>query len=175
MSCPAALGKVRCPLHEGSMALGYGRPEISQPPDHPPPCCSQRTITVPPSVNVKTAQKHDYPSAAHRRSYARRSAAERTNATIKDPASTDIARGWCRMMGLTPMTLLLTCALVMPICRVVDSFETRPRRRSTTGGHLGLAPGFGGDSHALTYTAPVGPGWGQYAPSGGSLCSPEMQ
>ena len=136
VSCPAALGKVRCPLRQDSMTLGYGRPEISEPPAHPPPCCSQRTLTVAPSVNAKTAQKHDYPSPAHRRSYARRSAAERTNATIKDPASTDIARGWSRVMGLTPMTLVLTCALVVRNLRVVDSFETRrdeDQRRATAG------------------------------------------
>ena len=136
VSCPAALGKVRCPLRQDSMALGLGRPEIYQPPVHPPPCCSQRTLTVPPSVNAKTAQKHDYPSPAHRRSYARRSAAERTNATIKDPASTDIARGWCRVMGLTPMTLLLTCALVVRNLRVLDSFDARAavdQRRAAAG------------------------------------------
>lgn len=90
VSCPAVLGKVRCPLRGDSMALAYTRPEIYEPPAHPPTCCSQRTLTVPPSVNAKTAQKHDYPSPAHRRSYARRSAAERTNATIKDPASNDM-------------------------------------------------------------------------------------
>ena len=48
------------------------RPEVLSPPEHPPTCCSQKPITVPPYVNAKTAQKHDYPSAAHRRSYARR-------------------------------------------------------------------------------------------------------
>jgi hypothetical protein len=42
-------------------------------------------------------QKHDYPSATHRRSYARRTAAERGFSTIKDPASNTIARGWCRL------------------------------------------------------------------------------
>ena len=38
---------------------------------------------------------YDYPSAAHRRSYARRTGAERGFATLKDPASNDISRGWC--------------------------------------------------------------------------------
>jgi hypothetical protein len=47
VSCRAALGKVRCPLREDSMALGLARPEIYQPPAHPPACCSQRTLTVP--------------------------------------------------------------------------------------------------------------------------------
>ena len=40
---------------------------------------------------AKTAQKHDYPSAAWRRSYARRTGAERGFATAKDPATNDIS------------------------------------------------------------------------------------
>jgi hypothetical protein len=60
-----------------------------------------------PGVLAKTAQKHDYPSAAWRRSYARRTYARRTGAergfaTVKDPAGNDITRGWCRLMGLAP-------------------------------------------------------------------------
>src|SRR6266542_4249420 len=97
--CPAVMGKLRCPLRPGSMSLGYQRPQILTPPQHPPACCTQQTITVPPGVHAKTAQKHDYPSQPHRRSYARRSAAERTFSTAKDPASNDISRGWCRLMG----------------------------------------------------------------------------
>lgn len=123
--CPARLGKLRCPLVEGSMALGYDRPEILSPPEHPPTCCDQVTITVPPSVNAKTAQKHPYPSKAHRRSYARRSAAERSNATIKDPARNDVARGWCRTMGLVPMTLMLACLMVVRNDRIVVAFQAR--------------------------------------------------
>jgi hypothetical protein len=87
VACPAAMGKIRCPLRPASMTLSRDRPEILTPPEHPPTCCNQQTITVPPEVNAKTAQKHDYPSAAHRRSYARRTGAERTFATAKDPAS----------------------------------------------------------------------------------------
>jgi hypothetical protein len=68
VGCPAARGKLRCPLRPASMALDHTRPEVSSPPEHPPICCSQRTVTVPASVNAKTAQKHDYPSPEHRRS-----------------------------------------------------------------------------------------------------------
>ncbi|MCA1699846.1 MAG: hypothetical protein LC790_13460, partial [Actinobacteria bacterium] len=71
--CPAAQQKLRCPLRPQSMTLPHDRPQALSPPEHPPPCCQQQTITVPPSVNAKTAQKHDYPSPEHRRSYARRS------------------------------------------------------------------------------------------------------
>jgi len=96
VQCPAAMGKVRCPLRPASMLLDRGRPEILQPPEHPPACCAQQTLTVPPDVLAKTAQKHDYPSAAWRRSCSRRTGAERGFATTKDPASNEIARGWCR-------------------------------------------------------------------------------
>ena len=82
-----------------SVTLDRDRPEILQPPEHPQACCAQQTITVPPGVLAKTAQKHDYPSAAWRRSYSRRTGAERGFATVKDPAASDIARGWCRLLA----------------------------------------------------------------------------
>jgi len=134
--CPALLGKVRCALREGSMALPLDRPEILGPPEHPPTCCTQQTVTVPPSVNAKTAQRHDYPSRAWRRSYARRTASERSNSRIKDPATIDVARGWCRMMGLVPMTLFTGCALVVRNLAVADAFVARQeedRRRAAAG------------------------------------------
>ena len=123
--CPAVMGKVRCPLRTDSMTLPHDRPEILQPPEEPPTCCRQQTLTVPPSVNAKTAQRHDYPSKAHRLSYGRRSAAERSNATVKDPASNDISRGWCRLTGLSSMTVMLACLFVVRNLRIVDSFEAR--------------------------------------------------
>src|SRR5215218_7432883 len=62
LSCPASQGKLRCPLRPASMTLPPNRPEVLTPPQHRPTCCSQRTLTVPPPINAKTAQKHDYPS-----------------------------------------------------------------------------------------------------------------
>ena len=154
--CPAVMGKLRCPLRAESMALDRQRPEILAPPQYPPASCTQQTLTVPPQVHAKTAQKHDYPSAAHRRSYARRTAAERTFATAKDPASNDIGRGWCRLMGLTALTLFTTCLLVVRNQRVLTAFTTRRalhaqraaagpspttrRRRRTTLSDLAAAP-----------------------------------
>src|SRR5207247_8999163 len=34
--CPAAMGKIRCPLRPASMRLDRNRPEILTPPGHPP-------------------------------------------------------------------------------------------------------------------------------------------
>jgi hypothetical protein len=46
--CPAAMGKIRCPLRPQSMTLDRDRPEILTPPQDPPACCTQQTLTVPP-------------------------------------------------------------------------------------------------------------------------------
>jgi hypothetical protein len=83
--CPAVAGKIRCPRRPDSMKLDRARPEILTPPEHPPACRSQQTITVPPEVAAKTRQKHDYPSPEHRRSYARRTGAERTSPPSRTP------------------------------------------------------------------------------------------
>jgi hypothetical protein len=94
------------------------------------------TLTVPPEVTAKTAQKHDYPSAAHRRSYARRTGVERGYATAKDPATNDISRGWCRLMGLTPLTLFTTTLLIVRNQRILDTWNARQEdnaRRATAG------------------------------------------
>jgi hypothetical protein len=107
------------------MMLDRDRPEILQPPGHPPACCTQQTLTVPPEVTAKTAQKHDYPSAAWRRSYARRTGAERGFATAKDPATNDISRGWCRLMSLAPLTLFTTALLIVRNQRILHAWNAR--------------------------------------------------
>ena len=136
VQCPAVMGKIRCPLRPSSMILDRSRPEVLIPPEHPQACCTQQAITVPPGVNAKTAQKHDYPSAAHRRSYARRTGAERGFATAKDPASNDISRGWCRLMGLAPLMLFATVLLVVRNQRILHAWNARQEdnaRRAAAG------------------------------------------
>jgi hypothetical protein len=138
VACPAA-GKLRCPLHPQSMTLAHDRPTISQPPEHPPVCCQQKTITVPPTINAKTVQKHDYPSPQHRASYKRRTAAERTFSSLSDRATNDLGRGWCRLTGLTPIALLTATAITARNIRTTDAFNTRQaanQRRAV----LGLPP-----------------------------------
>jgi hypothetical protein len=136
VQCPAAMGKIRCPLRPPSMTLNRDRPEILQLPEHPQACCTRLTITVPPGTTAKTAQKHDYPSKARRQSYARRTGAERGFATVKDPAASDIARGWCRLMGPAPLMLFITCLLVVRNQRVLAAWNARQeenQRRAAKG------------------------------------------
>jgi len=134
--CPAAQGKLRCPLRPQSITLPHDRPQVLKPPEHAPACCQQQTITVPPSVNAKTAQKHDYPSPQHRASYNRRTAAERTFATLTDRATNDLSRGWCRLTGLTPIALFTATALIARNTRIADAFNARQaenEQRATNG------------------------------------------
>jgi len=124
-ACPALAGRLRCPHRPESLTLSYDRPTITTPPEHPPACCTQKTVTVPPSANAKTRQKHDYPGARWRASYARRSGAERANSTLKDPATNTIERGWTRLAGLVPILLFLTATTAVRNLRVTDAFEAR--------------------------------------------------
>ena len=88
-----------------------------------------------PRSTPRRRQKHAYPPGppallcpAHR--------AERANATFKDPAATDVARGWCRVMGLCAICLFSPVPLVLRNERIVDAFEERQRddqRRRETG------------------------------------------
>jgi len=136
VGCPATQGKLRCPLRTTSMSLSIDHPEVLSPPESPPSCCCQKTITVAPEVHAKTAQKHDYPSKAHRKSYARRTGVERTFSTAKDPATNDISHGWCRVMGTAAVTLFVACLFVVRNDRIVRAFEIRQadnERRAVAG------------------------------------------
>ena len=41
---------------------------------------------------------------------------------MDDTANVDVAKGWCRIMGLVPIALFLTCALVVRNLAVSDAF-----------------------------------------------------
>jgi hypothetical protein len=132
-ACPASAGKIRCPLRLASMKLDRDRPEILSPPEHPQACCTQQTITAGPDVASRTRQKHDYPSAEWRVSYARRTAAERLNAGIKDPAANSIDQGWIRQTGITELLLWLACLMVVRNQRTLAAFQARQdRERAAT-------------------------------------------
>ena len=72
-------------------------------------------------------------------SYARRTGAERSFATAKDPATNDIARGWCRLMGLMPLMLFVTTLLVVRNQRVLTAWNTR-QEENTRRAAKGLPP-----------------------------------
>jgi hypothetical protein len=139
VACPATTGKIRCPHRPRSMTLPHDRPTIHKPPDSPPVCCTQQTLTVPPTVNAKTVQKHDYPSPQHHASYTRRTAAERTNAQISDRATNDLSRGWCRLTGLAAIALFTATAITARNIRTADAFTARQAENQRRAA-LGLEP-----------------------------------
>lgn len=132
VTCPAVMGKLRCPLKVASMTLPFDRPEVIDPPGERPRCCAQDTVTVTADINAKTRQKHDYLSPAHRRSYARRTAVERVFSTLKDTASTSIRRGWCRLMGRTKNLVMLVAAVAVRNLRVLAAFAARSGATAAT-------------------------------------------
>ncbi len=88
---------------------------------------------------LHAAQKHDCPSAARRRSYARRTAAERGFATAKDPAGNDTARGWCRPMGLASLMLFTVTLPAVRNQRILAAWNTR-QEENTRRAAKGLPP-----------------------------------
>jgi len=54
-----------------------------------------------------------------------RTAAERGFATVKDPAASNIARGWCRLMGLAPLMLFTAVLLVVRNQRILAAWNAR--------------------------------------------------
>lgn len=134
--CPAVMGKCRCALRPESRALDYTHPEVGSPPGEPPTCCTQKTISVPVEIDTKRRQKHEYPSKAHRLSYARRTASERTFARFQDPASAGIRRGWSRLFGRAPNALMYALCAVVHNVRLALAAEDRDKdaaRRATMG------------------------------------------
>jgi hypothetical protein len=122
--CPAAAGKVRCPVRQ-TMNLGFDRPEILAPPAPAPKCCTQKTITLPPEVADKQRQKHPYGSKEWRSSYNRRTGVERGFGSAKDKSREDVSRGRIRVMGRTKQRLLRTFVYMSVNERLLERFEAR--------------------------------------------------
>src|ERR1019366_7043833 len=68
-----------------------------------------------------------YPSPVHRRSYARRTAAERAYARLADPAGEGVRRGWCRLFGTAENALMYSLAAVVHNVRILESRERGAR------------------------------------------------
>ena len=103
VTCPATAGKIRCPLRPESMKLDRSRPRdpgparppasLLHPADHHRPA---RGRTPRPGRNTTTPQR---PGGTPTRGAPAPNAAF---STIKDTATTSIARGWCRLTRPDP-------------------------------------------------------------------------
>lgn len=126
--CPAAAGRVRCPLRvtSQSIALDKNVPEVFEPPTDPLRCCTQRTITFPTDVGLGLRQRHPHGSKSWLASYDRRTAVERYFSSVKYEGGAQ--RHDIRVLGLTRRTLMLTFACVGTNLRHIRNWTERIER-----------------------------------------------
>ncbi|MGH3732331.1 MAG: hypothetical protein ACRDVC_03005 [Acidimicrobiales bacterium] len=108
--CPAQVGKVRCTNCAMSMHLPLETPLIENPPtQHPPKCCTQRTVMIPGVAFGKLRQREDWGTEAWKRSYARRTHIEGYFGRIKSANSQTVKRSWTQIMGIIKTGLMIAC------------------------------------------------------------------
>lgn len=137
-SCPARRGAVRCPLVKTSWALDpTSVPTITNPPSHPPKCCQQHTITVPPDVAGKTRQKHPYLSPKWRENYGDRTAVERSYSSAKSRAAEDMSTDRMYVIGIAKVQFLRVFGYMAMNYRLVLGWVTGADSSTGTGHRRG--------------------------------------
>ena len=127
--CPALAGSVGCPLREGrvEVAQELGLPIVANPPDPEaaPACCTQRAVSTKADAQLKLAQPHYWGDAKWRQSYARRSYVEGSFGNIKNPSTENLRRGFFRVTGLGPVTVLVAIAVAACNLRQLRNWHQR--------------------------------------------------
>ena len=122
--CPAAAGKLICPLVASSHLLALGTMPAAKPPKVAPldsVCDAKfRTFTA---AELPLSQRHLHGSTAWRKSYARRNEVERLFSNTKDQASENLRRGSIRVRGIVKMGLLVALSLASTNRRLAKSYE----------------------------------------------------
>jgi len=116
-------GKVPLSASQGLDGLSFNRPQIICPRTGSKVLYAKEHHSAPERQRQDRAEAR-LPLAGHRRSYARRTAVERSNSRVKDPATIDVSKGWCRIMGLVPISLFLACALVVRNLAISDASQS---------------------------------------------------
>lgn len=131
--CPAAAGRVRCPLRAPARPIGAGRdvPEIYDPPTTPPTCCTQRTFTVDIEVGLGYRQRHVHGTKPFVSAYDGRTSVERWFSSVKYVSRAQ--RENIRVLGMTRRTLMLTFAAAATNLRHVRNWEARAKQHPATG------------------------------------------
>jgi len=69
-------------------------------------CSAKEHHSAPSAPTPRPAQKHGLPpSQAHRRALMHADRCRAVELAVKDPATIDVSKGWCRIMGLVPISL----------------------------------------------------------------------
>ncbi|MEZ0106332.1 hypothetical protein ABH920_000313 [Catenulispora sp. EB89] len=139
--CPAAAGKLQCPIKPASLRRGHSIP-LADPEPSPvglPKICAQASITIAPELGAKHAQSLPYGSDEWVRIYfTLRNSIESFNGYAKDDNYEAIERGGRRRIrGMAAQMLLLAFQLHHANTRKIDAWldtlpagsASRPRRR----------------------------------------------
>ncbi|WP_406158913.1 hypothetical protein [Streptomyces canus] len=140
--CPAEANRTQCPLKAYTLGRGIHLPLVDPDPSPAgsPPCCSQKTVTVPPEAGAGLWQPLQYGSEAWQRVYFRlRNSVEGINGYAKDTLRERLEdAGTCRIRGIAAPTLLLAFQLAHANRRKLRAWadsitlhDDRPRRRPT--------------------------------------------
>ena len=134
--CPAVAGRLACPLRESGPSA---KAKVFDPPEIPPPVCTQRTITIAPSVGARHFQERPFGSPEWQEAYAKgRNAIEGMNGYVKDPSHQALAApARRRVRGIAAqavfVALLLAAANLRKLASLAEKGEParrRARRRS---------------------------------------------
>ncbi|MCP2340658.1 hypothetical protein [Actinomadura rupiterrae] len=140
--CPAAAGKVQCPLKPASMGTDPRLPLVDprpSPVSEPPPICKQGSITIGSEDGAKHWQAHPYGSPIWQKLYFRlRNAVEGFNGFAKDDAQEAIERAQKRRIrGVAAQSLVLAFQLARVNQRKISAWidtlpgeDGQPRRRA---------------------------------------------
>ncbi|WP_416520549.1 hypothetical protein [Streptomyces achromogenes] len=142
MMCPVESGRAQCTLKSYSLGRGIHLPLVDPEPSPvgSPPCCTQRTVTVPPESGAALWQPLQYGSDAWQRVYFRlRNSVEGINGFAKDPLHERLEEsGTRRVRGIAAQTILLAFQLAHANLRKLAAWADatalngdRPRRRPT--------------------------------------------
>ncbi|MFJ6130418.1 hypothetical protein ACIQKE_35630 [Streptomyces griseoviridis] len=140
--CPAEANRTQCPLKTYTLGRGVHLPLVDPAPSPAgsPPCCSQKTVTVPPEAAANLWQPLQYGSEAWQRVYFRlRNSVEGINGFAKDTLYERLEdAGTRRIRGIAAQTLLLAFQLAHANRRKLRAWadsialhDDRPHRRPT--------------------------------------------
>jgi len=148
LCCPASGPHPRlcCPLRPGSELPRDGRTPVLFPPQEPPRCCRQASVTIAPDVGAKHRQHLAYASKPWRSAYATcRNSIEGKNGFLKDTAHESLASpGRRRVRGIAAQSILVAFLVMAANIRALRSHRqlvadggreraaARARRRRTS-------------------------------------------
>jgi hypothetical protein len=136
--CPAHAGKIRCPLHQKSLNLPLALPKATS---HPaaaaaPACCTQRTITLPGTVDTKNRQRHYWGSHDWIRAFSRRSRVEGWFGNLKNDNREALNRGAFRVTGLCKTSIMLAIYAAATNLRLLRHWAQRQHDNTDLLAHL---------------------------------------